>query len=134
MDKLQAAIKVTAPNTCKQHASRCDLQSAGYNKAIKLDVKANYLSYAGAGFSIAPHCTQSAYFRSHNKAEGIGNLFWRERGHIPVPVFREFSVPPRSWIGSCRVSRNRASVARLRYKMLQISFYIVGLLFFTATH
>ena len=35
----------------------------------------DYLSYKGAGFSIAPLFTQSAWFRFHNKAEGFDNLF-----------------------------------------------------------
>ncbi len=47
------------------------------------DFKSNYLSHAGAGFSIAPHFTQSAYFRFHNKAEGIGNLFLAGAGTHP---------------------------------------------------
>jgi phytoene desaturase len=47
------------------------------------DFKADYLSYAGAGFSIAPHFTQSAYFRFHNKAEGIRNLFLAGAGTHP---------------------------------------------------
>ena len=55
--------------------------SAGLSETIRAemmmtpeDFKTNYLSHAGAGFSIAPHFTQSAYFRFHNKAEGIRNL------------------------------------------------------------
>jgi phytoene desaturase len=47
------------------------------------DFQADYLSYAGAGFSIAPHFTQSAYFRFHNKAEGIRNLFLTGAGTHP---------------------------------------------------
>jgi phytoene desaturase len=47
------------------------------------DFQADYLSYAGAGFSIAPHFTQSAYFRFHNKAEGIRNLFLAGAGTHP---------------------------------------------------
>jgi phytoene desaturase len=47
------------------------------------DFKADYLSYAGAGFSIAPHFTQSAYFRFHNKAEGVRNLFLAGAGTHP---------------------------------------------------
>ncbi|MGA7325417.1 MAG: phytoene desaturase family protein, partial [Rhodomicrobium sp.] len=47
------------------------------------DFKANYLSYAGAGFSIAPHFTQSAFFRFHNKAEGIRNLYLTGAGTHP---------------------------------------------------
>jgi phytoene desaturase len=47
------------------------------------DFKTNYLSHAGAGFSIAPHFTQSAFFRFHNKAEGIENLFLTGAGTHP---------------------------------------------------
>ncbi|HZV20481.1 MAG TPA: FAD-dependent oxidoreductase, partial [Hyphomicrobiales bacterium] len=47
------------------------------------DFKTSYLSYAGAGFSIAPHFTQSAFFRFHNKAEGIANLFLAGAGTHP---------------------------------------------------
>ncbi|MGO9546124.1 MAG: hypothetical protein ACLPPF_15190 [Rhodomicrobium sp.] len=39
------------------------------------DFKTIYLSYAGAGFSAAPHFMQSAYFRFYNKVEGIANLY-----------------------------------------------------------
>jgi phytoene desaturase len=47
------------------------------------DFKSNYLSHAGAGFSIAPHFTQSAFFRFHNKAEGIRNLYLAGAGAHP---------------------------------------------------
>jgi phytoene desaturase len=47
------------------------------------DFKTNYLSHAGAGFSIAPHFTQSAFFRFHNKAEGIRNLYLTGAGTHP---------------------------------------------------
>ncbi len=43
----------------------------------------DYLSVAGAGFSIAPHLTQSAWFRFHNRAEGIENLFLVGAGTHP---------------------------------------------------
>lgn len=42
-----------------------------------------YLSYQGAGFSIAPLFTQSAWFRFHNKAEGFENLFLAGAGTHP---------------------------------------------------
>lgn len=38
------------------------------------DFKDDYLSPSGAGFSIAPTFYQSAWFRFHNKGEGIDNL------------------------------------------------------------
>jgi phytoene desaturase len=39
------------------------------------DFKDNYNSVYGAGFSIAPLFRQSAWFRFHNKAEGVNNLY-----------------------------------------------------------
>ena len=39
------------------------------------DFEANYLSEHGAGFSIAPIFSQSAWFRFHNRAEGLQNLY-----------------------------------------------------------
>jgi phytoene desaturase len=43
----------------------------------------DYLSYQGAGFSIAPLFTQSAWFRFHNKAEGFENLYLTGAGTHP---------------------------------------------------
>lgn len=48
-----------------------------------MDFLTNYLSPAGAGFSIAPHFTQSAWFRFHNRAEGPENLFLVGAGTHP---------------------------------------------------
>jgi phytoene desaturase len=42
-----------------------------------------YLSVEGAGFSIAPTLTQSAWFRFHNKSEGIENLYLCGAGTHP---------------------------------------------------
>ena len=47
------------------------------------DFKDDYLSVAGAGFSIAPHFTQSAWFRFHNRAEGFDNLYLVGAGTHP---------------------------------------------------
>lgn len=47
------------------------------------DFKTNYLSHHGAGFSIAPIFRQSAWFRFHNRAEGIKNLFITGAGTHP---------------------------------------------------
>lgn len=47
------------------------------------DFKTDYLSTHGAGFSIAPLFRQSAWFRFHNKAEGIKNLFVTGAGTHP---------------------------------------------------
>lgn len=42
-----------------------------------------HLSHAGAGFSIAPYFTQSAWFRFHNRAEGVRNLYLTGAGTHP---------------------------------------------------
>jgi phytoene desaturase len=47
------------------------------------DFKENYLSYQGSGFSIAPYFTQSAWFRFHNRAEGIEGLYLTGAGTHP---------------------------------------------------
>jgi phytoene desaturase len=47
------------------------------------DFKTHYLSVHGAGFSIAPLFRQSAWFRFHNKAEGIKNLYITGAGSHP---------------------------------------------------
>lgn len=47
------------------------------------DFEANYLSPDGAGFSIAPHFRQSAWFRFHNQAEGPANLYLVGAGTHP---------------------------------------------------
>ena len=47
------------------------------------DFSADYLSHLGAGFSIAPLFTQSAWFRFHNKAEGFDNLYLAGAGTHP---------------------------------------------------
>jgi len=41
------------------------------------------LSYKGTGFSLAPVFSQSAYFRFHNKAEGLENLYLVGAGTHP---------------------------------------------------
>lgn len=47
------------------------------------DFESDYLSTGGAGFSIAPHFSQSAWFRFHNKGEGPSNLFLVGAGTHP---------------------------------------------------
>ena len=47
------------------------------------DFAHNYLSHQGSGFSIAPHFTQSAWFRFHNRAEGIDGLYLTGAGTHP---------------------------------------------------
>jgi len=48
-----------------------------------VDFEHDYLSPAGAGFSIAPNFTQSAWFRFHNRAEGPRNLYLVGAGTHP---------------------------------------------------
>ncbi len=48
-----------------------------------LDFKEKYLSDEGAGFSLAPFFTQSAWFRFHNKSEIIKNLYLVGAGTHP---------------------------------------------------
>ena len=47
------------------------------------DFEQDYSSVHGAGFSISPLLTQSAWFRYHNKAEGIENLYLVGAGTHP---------------------------------------------------
>jgi phytoene desaturase len=47
------------------------------------DFQHDYLSEAGAGFSVAPHFTQSAWFRFHNRAEGPKGLYLVGAGTHP---------------------------------------------------
>lgn len=47
------------------------------------DFESRYLSPAGAGFSIAPHFHQSAWFRFHNRGEGPRNLYLVGAGTHP---------------------------------------------------
>lgn len=47
------------------------------------DFASRYLSPAGAGFSIAPHFRQSAWFRFHNRGEGPRNLYLAGAGSHP---------------------------------------------------
>lgn len=47
------------------------------------DFQNDYLSTHGAGFSIAPIFRQSAWFRFHNKGEGISNLYLTGAGTHP---------------------------------------------------
>ena len=47
------------------------------------DFSHDYLSEAGAGFSGSPVLSQSAWFRFHNRAEGIRNLYLTGAGTHP---------------------------------------------------
>jgi phytoene desaturase len=48
-----------------------------------VDFKHDYLSPSGAGFSISPHFTQSAWFRFHNLSEAIDGLYLVGAGTHP---------------------------------------------------
>jgi len=48
-----------------------------------LDFQERYLSAHGAGFSVAPILRQSAWFRFHNKSEGIRDLYLVGAGTHP---------------------------------------------------
>ncbi|MEM6943249.1 MAG: phytoene desaturase [Pseudomonadota bacterium] len=48
-----------------------------------LDFETDYLAYRGAGFSFEPTLFQSAWFRPHNKAEGIDRLWFVGAGTHP---------------------------------------------------
>ena len=48
-----------------------------------VDFKNNYRSTHGAGFSIAPNFSQSAWFRYHNKDPHINNLYFSAAGAHP---------------------------------------------------
>ena len=47
------------------------------------DFRSDHLSVAGAGFSVAPLLRQSAWFRFHNTAEGLDNLYLVGAGTHP---------------------------------------------------
>jgi phytoene desaturase len=47
------------------------------------DFEADYLSQYGAGFSVSPLFRQSAWFRFHNRAEGLRNLYLVGAGTHP---------------------------------------------------
>ncbi len=47
------------------------------------DFRDRYLSVAGAGFSLSPFFTQSAWFRYHNRAEGVAGLYLVGAGTHP---------------------------------------------------
>ena len=47
------------------------------------DFSHDYLSVDGAGFSLSPFFTQSAWFRFHNRAEGLQNLYFVGAGTHP---------------------------------------------------
>lgn len=47
------------------------------------DFRSDYLSVDGAGFSLSPFFSQSAWFRFHNRAEGVDGLYFVGAGTHP---------------------------------------------------
>lgn len=75
-DKIIAALDQTILPDLKKHITSDFFMTPS-------DFKTDYLSTHGAGFSIAPLFRQSAWFRFHNKAEGIQNLYLTGAGTHP---------------------------------------------------
>jgi phytoene desaturase len=75
-DKIIAALDQTILPDLKNHITSDFFMTPS-------DFKKDYLSTHGAGFSIAPLFRQSAWFRFHNKAEGIQNLYLTGAGTHP---------------------------------------------------
>lgn len=75
-DKIIAALDQTILPDLKKHITSDFFMTPS-------DFKKDYLSTHGAGFSIAPLFRQSAWFRFHNKAEGIQNLYLTGAGTHP---------------------------------------------------
>ena len=75
-DKIIAALDQTILPDLKKHINSDFFMTPS-------DFKTDYLSTHGAGFSIAPLFRQSAWFRFHNKAEGIQNLYLTGAGTHP---------------------------------------------------
>lgn len=57
------------------------------------DFRADDLSMHSAGFSIAPLFRQSAWFRLHNRAEGIKSLYLAGAGTHPVAGLPGVALP-----------------------------------------
>ncbi|MGI9525279.1 MAG: phytoene desaturase family protein [Hyphomicrobiaceae bacterium] len=75
-ERIIEALDQTMMPGLKQHARAAFFMTPE-------DFQDRYLSVAGAGFSIAPHFTQSAWFRFHNRGEGIRNLYLVGAGTHP---------------------------------------------------
>jgi len=78
--RLQARIVKALDNTILPGLGEC-ITSDFY--MTPENFRSDYLSAHGAGFSVAPLFRQSAWFRFHNKAEGIKNLFLVGAGTHP---------------------------------------------------
>ena len=78
--RLQARIVKALENTILPGLGEC-ITSDFY--MTPENFRSDYLSAHGAGFSVAPLFRQSAWFRFHNKAEGIQNLYLVGAGTHP---------------------------------------------------
>lgn len=75
-ERIVAALDATILPQLKEHI-RADFYMT------PSDFKSDYLSAHGAGFSVAPLFRQSAWFRFHNRAERIRNLYLVGAGTHP---------------------------------------------------
>jgi len=75
-DRIVEALDATMLPGLKEHITADFYMSPA-------DFKHDYLSESGAGFSVAPHFTQSAWFRFHNRAEGPEGLYLVGAGTHP---------------------------------------------------
>ncbi len=78
--RLQSRIVAALDKTILPGLSEC-IKSDFY--MTPENFRNDYLSAYGAGFSVAPLFRQSAWFRFHNKAEGIKNLYLVGAGTHP---------------------------------------------------
>ncbi len=78
--RLQKRIVAALENTILPGLSEC-ITSDFY--MTPENFRSDYLSVHGAGFSVSPLFRQSAWFRFHNKAEGIRNLYLVGAGTHP---------------------------------------------------
>jgi len=78
--RLQARIVAALEATILPGLSDCI--TAAFHKTPE-NFRSDYLSAHGAGFSVSPLFRQSAWFRFHNRAEGIRNLYLVGAGTHP---------------------------------------------------
>jgi len=78
--RLQARIVAALEATILSGLSGCI--TGAFHKTPE-SFRSDYLSAHGAGFSVAPLFRQSAWFRFHNRAEGIRNLYLVGAGTHP---------------------------------------------------
>ena len=79
-EKLKDQIIIELENTIMPNLSN-HIEDISY--MTPKDFKNNYRSMYGAGFSIAPKFTQSAWFRYHNEDDNIPNIFFSAAGSHP---------------------------------------------------